>query len=169
MKLQFGSTTGVGCQYDTFTIKTLIHLRKNHNLPTCVALTYLVKAFDTSNHALIITILGKYGTPPRLCSAIKRMYDKSIVNLIIGKVETSLELKSGCQTRIHHGPGNIYVLNDGLRQNTGRRVDRPGTKKIPIFMQRQLTNINRTISDPPTRNLLVWNAIRSILNALYRR
>ena len=58
MKCQFGSTPGVGCQYGTFTIKTLLHLRHNHNLPTWVAFIDLVKSFDTSNHALLIAILG---------------------------------------------------------------------------------------------------------------
>ena len=64
VKFQFGSTPGVGCQYGTLTIKTLLHLRHNHNLPTWVAFTELVKEFDTSNHALRIAILGKYGAPP---------------------------------------------------------------------------------------------------------
>ena len=34
VKYQFGSTHGVGCQDGTFTIKTLIHIRHNKNLPT---------------------------------------------------------------------------------------------------------------------------------------
>ena len=66
VKCQFGSTPGFGCQYGTFMIKKLLHLRHNHNLPTWVAFIDLVKAFDTSNHALLIAILGKYGAPPRL-------------------------------------------------------------------------------------------------------
>ena len=99
VKCQFGSTPGVGCQDGTFTIKTLLHLRHNHNLPTWVVFADLVKAFDTSNHALLIAILGKYGAPPRLCSAIKRIYNKSIVKLIIGKVETSINFKVG----VKHG------------------------------------------------------------------
>ena len=45
----------------------------------------LVKAFDTSNYALLIAILGKYGALPRLRSEIKRMYNKSVIKLIIGK------------------------------------------------------------------------------------
>ena len=57
--------------------------------------TDLVKALNTSNHALLIAILVKYGAPPRLRLSIKRMYDKSIVNLIIGKDETSIEFKVG--------------------------------------------------------------------------
>ena len=63
---QFGSTTGVGCQDATFTIKTLLHIIQNHNLPTWVEFADLVKAFKTYNHALLIYILVKYGAPPRL-------------------------------------------------------------------------------------------------------
>ena len=66
VKCQFGSTSRVGCQDGTFTIKTLLHLRHNHNIPTWVVFTDLVKDFDTYNHALIISILVKYGASPRI-------------------------------------------------------------------------------------------------------
>ena len=95
LKFQFGSTPGVGCQYGTFTINTLLPLKHNHNFPTWVAFADLVKAFDASNHALLIAILGKYGAPPRLHSAIKRMYEKIIFKLIICKVETYIDFKVG--------------------------------------------------------------------------
>ena len=95
VKCQFGSTPGVVCQDGTFNIKKLVYIRHNHNLPTYVALSYLVKSFDTSNHALLIAMLGKYGAPPRLRSAIKSMYDKSIVKIIIAKVDTSIDFKVG--------------------------------------------------------------------------
>ena len=57
VKYQFGSTPGVGCQDGSFTIKTMLHLRHNHNLPTWVLFADLVKAFDTSNHALMDKLL----------------------------------------------------------------------------------------------------------------
>ena len=63
VKCQFRSTPGFGYQDYTFKMKTLINLRQNHNLPTYVAFTYPLKAFNTSNHALLIAILGKYGAP----------------------------------------------------------------------------------------------------------
>ena len=68
VKWKFGSTHGFGCQDSTFRIKKLLYLRHNQNLLTWVVFTDLVKAFDTSNHALLTSILGKYGTPPRLRS-----------------------------------------------------------------------------------------------------
>ena len=95
VKYQFGSTPGVGCQDGTFTLKTILHLRHSHNLPTWVCFADLVKAFDTSNHKLLIEILKRYGCPPKLCSAIKRMYDDSVVRLIIGKCDTSIPFKVG--------------------------------------------------------------------------
>ena len=64
VKYQFGSTPGVGCQDGSFTIKTMLHMRYNHNLPTFVMFADLVKAFDTSNHKLMVDILNKYVCPP---------------------------------------------------------------------------------------------------------
>ena len=95
VKYQFGSTPGVGCQDGTFTIKTLLHLLRNHNLPTWVAFADLVKAFDTSNHKLMVMILAGYGCPPNLCDTITRMYKDSVVKLVIGKFETKIDFKVG--------------------------------------------------------------------------
>ena len=94
MKCQFLSTTGVVCKYGTLTINTLTHLLHNHNLPKWVAFTKLVKAFNNYNH-VIISILGKNGTPPRRKSKIKRMYDSSVVQIIIGRIKTATEFKVG--------------------------------------------------------------------------
>ena len=55
----------------------------------------VVKAFDTSNNALLVAILGKYDAPPRLCPTIKCAYKKIRVKVIIGKVETSIDFKLG--------------------------------------------------------------------------
>ena len=63
VKCRFGSTPGVGCQDGTFTIKTILHMIHNHNLPIWVLFSDLFKAFDTSNNSFLITILEKYGAP----------------------------------------------------------------------------------------------------------
>ena len=63
---QFGATPEVGCQDGSFTLKTLLDLRRQHNLPTFVAFVDLVKAFDTTNHELLVEILQQYGAPPKL-------------------------------------------------------------------------------------------------------
>ena len=95
VKYQFGSTPGVGCQDGSFTIKTMLHLRYNHNLPTFVMFADLVKAFDTSNHKPMVEILKKYGCPPKLCSTIRRMYTDNNVRLILGKIDISIPFEVG--------------------------------------------------------------------------
>ena len=95
VKYQFGSTPGVGCQGGSFTIKMMLHLRHNHKLPTFVMFADLVKAFETSNHKLMVEILAKYGCPPKLRSAICRMYADSKVRLILGETDITISFEVG--------------------------------------------------------------------------
>ena len=120
VKCQFGSTPGVGCQDDTFTIKTLINLRHNHNLPTWVAFADLFKAFDTSNHVLIIAILVKYGAPPKTTLRDQTHVRQNYSQARHRKGGDIHQIKSECQTRRQHGLIQIFVINDGLCRNTIR-------------------------------------------------
>ena len=49
-----------------------------------------MKAFDTFNHDMILNILERYGAPPKLRSAISRMYRGLKIVLNIGKVEEKM-------------------------------------------------------------------------------
>ncbi|KAL7426046.1 hypothetical protein ACHAXH_000620, partial [Discostella pseudostelligera] len=84
-KYQFGATAKVGCQDGNSVLRTTTHLRRQHNLETYVVFADLIKAFDTSNHVLIIDILKKLGAPPKFCNAIQRLYSDLTVTLKIGK------------------------------------------------------------------------------------
>ena len=117
VKCQFISTPGIGWQDGTFRINIILHLRHNHNLPTWVSFADLVKAFDTSNHKPRIAILGKYGAPPRLFSEIKRMYKKSIVKIIIDKVETSINFKLVAKQGYSMAPVLFMLLMVALVKN----------------------------------------------------
>ena len=55
----------------------------------------LVKDFDTSNHKLMVETLGKYGCPPKLRSAIRRMYTDNKVRLLIGETDLSTLFEVG--------------------------------------------------------------------------
>ena len=52
VKYQFESTPRVGFHDGRFSVKTLLHLRNNHNLPILFAFSDLVKAFYASYHKL---------------------------------------------------------------------------------------------------------------------
>jgi hypothetical protein len=63
-RFQFGGTPTLGCQDGLFTLKTLLNVHKSHNLPSFVVFVYLVKAYNTVNHNLLLKVLEKYGAPP---------------------------------------------------------------------------------------------------------
>ena len=95
MKYQFGSSPGVGCQEGMFTLKTALHARHNHNLPTFVAFVDLVKDFDTVDHKFLMKVLESYGAPLNLKSAIARMYTDIKIVLKLGKVKAEMNQTVG--------------------------------------------------------------------------
>ena len=54
-----------------------------------------MKAFDTVNHDTMLNILERYGAPPKLRSAISRMYRDLKIVLKIGKVDKNMDQKVG--------------------------------------------------------------------------
>ena len=81
--------------YGLFTLKTVLHVRHNHNLPNFAAFVDLVKAFNTVNHGMMIGILKRYGAPPKIRSTIARMYADMKTILKIGKVKAEMKQTIG--------------------------------------------------------------------------
>ncbi len=92
-----GGTTELGCRDGLFVLKTLLTVRKNHNLPSYVAFVDLVKAYDTANYELLLTLLEKYGAPPLFVSAVERMYQNLVVVLKIEKEKQEFWQSVGVQ------------------------------------------------------------------------
>jgi hypothetical protein len=87
---QFGGTPDMGCRDGIFTLKSFLHARRQHGLPTHVAFIDLVKAYDTANHELLLQVLKKYGAPPKLIDVVRRLYTDLKVVLKIGKLKTEI-------------------------------------------------------------------------------
>ena len=68
-------------------LKKILHTRQNHNLPSYSAFVDLLNEFDTVNYYMMLKILERYGAPPKLRSAISRMYQDLKVVLKIVKIE----------------------------------------------------------------------------------
>ena len=105
-RFQFGGTPELGCRDGLFVLKTLLTMRKNHNLPSYVAFVDLVKAYDTANHALLLDLLIRYGAPPRFVAAIECTYRDLLVVLKIGKEVVDLPQTVG----VHQGDKQAPVL-----------------------------------------------------------
>ena len=81
---QFCGMPKIGCNDGLFTIKNLLNVINNYNLPTFVDFVNIVKAFDTASQKLLIKVLEIYGSPPKFFSDIHIMYQDLIVVLKIG-------------------------------------------------------------------------------------
>ena len=89
----------------------------------------LVKAFNTSNHILLIEILWKYGCPPKLCSAIKRMYSNNKVVLIIGKIDTSIPFEVDVKQGDSVAPVLLLFFMMAFAETVEAEWDNHNTKK----------------------------------------
>ena len=132
VKYNFGSTPGVVFQDGRFTLKTLLHLWNNHNFPRRGEFAYLVKDFDTSNQKILIVILSRYGSPPRFCYAIRRMYENSAVGLIIGKIDTSVPFKVGVNQGDIMAPVVFLFLVMAFSETLEKECTRNGLTKSTL-------------------------------------
>ena len=123
LKYQFGSTPGVGCQNGSFTIKKMLHLGYNHNVPTFLMFANLVKAFDTSNHKLRVEILKNYGCPPPQI----RFYKKEDLHGQQCKIDNRKDrhihtFRSVGKTRIHRCIRTLLIRHDGICRDNRKRM-----------------------------------------------
>lgn len=91
IKNQFGGMRDVGCADGQFVLKSLLHLRHQHNL--YAMFIDLVKAYDTLNHELLFKVLEKYGAHPKYINCVRRMY-----SALIAKVKIGSEMEEILQT-----------------------------------------------------------------------
>ena len=86
---QFGCQKGRGTIDANWVIRNLLQTRKLHGIDSHVLFVDLIKAFDTANHDLLFDLLGKFGAPPPLVDAIRRLHTDF-------KLEFKLDKKHQC-------------------------------------------------------------------------
>ena len=82
---QFDGTPEIDYHEGIFTLKTFLHTRRSHGLPTHVAFIDLVKAYDTIDHELLILVLEKYGVPEPLRWMVATLYENLVISFSLGK------------------------------------------------------------------------------------
>ncbi len=103
---QFGGTPMIGCRDGLFTLKALLNARQNHDLASYVGFVNLVKAYNTTNHKLLIDILCCYGAPPIFVTAIKTIYHSNTCVLKIENKVTEIPQSRG----VHQGDNMAPIL-----------------------------------------------------------
>ena len=67
--MQVGSTADTGCPDGSFSIKTLLQMRKGTDKSTWVVFVDLIKAFDSINHGLMFQTTRK----EKICTKTSRL------------------------------------------------------------------------------------------------
>eukprot|EP00956_Cyclotella_meneghiniana_P026655 scaffold58163_cov39-Cyclotella_meneghiniana.AAC.7 len=130
VKTQFGATPLVGCPEGNFTLKSLLHLRHQHDLPSYVAFVDLVKAYNTANHDLIILLLAKYGAPPQLCEVIKRLYSDLTVTINVEGKKVSIPQTSGVRQGDNLSPVLFLSIMSAVSESLNSEWAENGINKV---------------------------------------
>ena len=109
-------------------MNTLLNAHKNHDLPLFGAFVDLVKAYDTTDHDLLIKILERHSAPPKFVAAVRTMYTNLKAVL---KIDQDIwEILLGPQfDRVYnnHRPINLSVLDNVPQCPTLLNIDSPIT------------------------------------------
>jgi hypothetical protein len=92
---QFGSQTDVGCRDAIFTIRSMLQLRRCHNLPTWTLCLDLAKAFGTANHQLLFKLLRKFGVPEHTTGPIERLHKDAEIKIKMGRKNRTIPCSAG--------------------------------------------------------------------------
>ena len=111
----------------------------------------LVKAFDTSNHVLMIKILRRYGCPQKLCSVIERMYSNNKVRLVIGKINTPIPFEVGVKQGYSVAPVLFLFLMMAFAETIKKEWHRHGIQKLEFHRHDNSPHSAGRLTGHPTK------------------
>ena len=82
--LQFGVSPNMGCPEGSISLRSLLQMRKEHNLQSWVVFDDLIMDFDYIDHEFLFALLEKFGMPDRPLQVIKKLYKNFKIELKIG-------------------------------------------------------------------------------------
>jgi exonuclease III len=159
IQAQFGSQPFVGCRDAIYTLRSMLQLRRYHNLPTWALYVDLVKAFDTANHELLFKLLSKYGVPDHLVDVIRRLYHNTEIKIKVGKEERTIPYSVG----VKQGDNMAPVLFLFLMQAMAEALEKEWTASeidIPQFRHFEKVNGGRLLGQD-------WKAKGKLLELYY--
>ena len=112
----------------------------------------LVKAFDTSNHKLMVEMLAKYGCPPKLRSAIRRMYSDSKVRLILGDTDISISFEVGVKQGNSVAPVLFLFIMMAFAETLDKEWVRSGLHMMQFKRQSNSPQSARRITSHPRKS-----------------
>ena len=165
-KYQFGGTPKAGCADANFTIKTLLHLRHQHNLDSFVVFADLVKAFDTADHKLLTQVLEKYGAPPKFVNAIERLYDSLKVILKVGKETAEIPQTVGVRQGDNLSPVIFLFLMSAFAETLEAEWELAGLPKATFHKVEDSDLVNGQLTGHDRHSLGLGDIFR-VIQILY--
>jgi hypothetical protein len=126
---QFGGMPTKGCADGLFCIKSLLHMRHQHNLPLYIMFVDLVKAYDTVNHELLFQILERYGAPNKYVDAIRRLYSSLIAKISIGTEKAEISQTVGVRQGDNLSPVIFLFLMSACAKSMQHELDARGMER----------------------------------------
>ena len=113
---QFGSTPKTGCPDGSFSIRSILQTRKEHDLESWLVFVDLVKAFDTIHHKLLFELLKKYGIPIYLIKVIQKLYKDFKIEIKVGKKKELIDYSMGVKQGDNSAPILFIIFMKSLAE-----------------------------------------------------
>ena len=116
IETQLGSQPGRGCRDALYILRSLLQVRRKHNLPSWTLFVDLEKAFDTVRHELLFKLLETYGIPEAMIDVIRRLYQNVTLKLSSGNAKDTIPYSVGVKQGDAMAPVLFIVLMQAMAE-----------------------------------------------------